>query len=465
MPKANPSSVSPAPSPLHDVGSDTPRPTLVRFRMVALATGIAVMLYLHRVCISPAGETIVEDLNIARDELDYVLGFFFWTYALAQLPAGWLGDRYGARWMLAAYLLLWSATTGLMALAPSLSVLLILRMSTGLFQAGAYPLAAGIVSRWIPVRSRGLASSFVAVGGRIGGALAPLLTVQLMLLWTWEADWFALPGDARAAASSWRPVMAVYGGLGCLLALVFVWLFRDRPEQHAGVNADELRLIREGDSAARSTPKAKNLPPPIKALVSSESMWMNCFVQFATNLGWALLVTKLPQYLSETFQTTQQDQGWMQSLPLAAGIIGLLLGGVFTDTATRLLGRRRGRSVALVISRLLTVAAFVALPYCDSAISATLLLSIVGFATDLGTPAIWAYGQDVGGEFVGSVVGWGNMWGNFGAAVSPMFFTFVITRAPQDSGWEYAFLACAAVNLLAAAAALRINAAVPLSRN
>jgi len=92
-------------------------------------------------------------------------------------------------------------------------------------------------------------------------------------------------------------------------------------------------------------------------------------------------------------------------------------------------------------------------------------LSIVGFATDLGTPAIWAYGQDVGGEFVGSVVGWGNMWGNFGAAVSPMFFTFVITRAPQDSGWEYAFLACAAVNLLAAAAALRINAAVPLSRN
>ena len=90
---------------------------------------------------------------------------------------------------------------------------------------------------------------------------------------------------------------------------------------------------------------------------------------------------------------------------------------------------------------------------------------LLGFATDLGTPAIWAYGQDVGGRFVGSVVGWGNMWGNFGAAVSPMFFTFVIERSPAEQGWQYAFYACAGINVLAAAAAYRVNAAVPLSRN
>jgi MFS family permease len=441
------------------------QPTRIRFRMVALATLIAVLLYLHRVCISPAGDTISQDLKISPQELDGVLASFFWTYALAQLPAGWLGDRFGARWMLGAYLLLWSCSTGLLALAPSITMLLILRLATGLFQAGAYPLAAGIVSRWVPLHSRGIASSLVAVGGRIGGALAPLLTIQLMLLWTYGSDWSNLPDDAIAAATSWRPVLALYGLLGCLVAGLFILLFRDHPSQHPAVNQQELDLIGLPEPAAGTQSDSNSSLPPIRQLVTSESMWMNCFVQFATNLGWALLVTKMPQYLKETFATSQQEQGWMQSLPLAAGIGGLLLGGVFTDVMTRTFGKRHGRSLALVVSRLLTVAVLLALPDCDSALNATLLLAVIGFATDLGTPAIWAYGQDVGGRFVGSVVGWGNMWGNFGAAVSPMFFTFVIERSPAEQGWQYAFYACAGINVLAAAAAYRVNAAVPLSRN
>lgn len=441
------------------------RPTRIRFRMVALATMIAVLLYLHRVCISPAGETISADLKISTSQLDGVLASFFWTYALAQLPAGWLGDRYGARWMLGAYLLLWSCSTGLLALAPSVSMLWFLRLATGLFQAGAYPLAAGIVSRWVPLQSRGIASSFVAVGGRIGGAIAPLLTIQLMLLWTYGSDWSSLPADASAAASSWRPVLGLYGILGCVMAGVFILLFRDRPSQHPAVNQQELELIGIAKPAAELPSGRQSQVPPIRELVKSESMWMNCFVQFATNLAWALLVTKMPQYLRETFAASQQQQGWMQSLPLAAGIGGLLLGGVFTDAMTRTFGKRHGRSLALVVSRLLTVAVLLALPACDSALTATLLLAVIGFATDLGTPAIWAYGQDVGGRFVGSVVGWGNMWGNFGAAVSPAFFSIVIRLSPADQGWHNAFYACAAVNVLAAAAAYRVNAAVPLSRN
>ena len=38
-----------------------------------------------------------------------------------------------------------------------------------------------------------------------------------------------------------------------------------------------------------------------------------------------------------------EQQGWMQSLPLAAGIIGLFLGGLFTDALTRRFGPRWGR--------------------------------------------------------------------------------------------------------------------------
>lgn len=152
----------------------------------------------------------------------------------------------------------------------------------------------------------------------------------------------------------------------------------------------------------------------------------------------------------------------MQSLPLAAGIIGLFLGGLFTDALTRSCGPRWGRSLAMSGSRLLVFVALAAVPFAGSAWTATLLLAVVGLATDLGTPAVWAFGQDVGGRFVGSAVGWANMWGNFGVAVSPAFFGWIVGASTSGTDWSLAFQACAAVNLLAAVAALGVNASKPL---
>lgn len=436
-------------------------PTRVRHGMILLATLVAVLLYLDRVCLSTAGTTVSADLKITKAQLDFLHSAFFWTYALGQLPAGWLGDRFGARWMLGSYIILWSLSTGLLGLAYSLNAVLLLRLACGLFEAGAYPLAASIVRRWVPITSRGLASSLIAVGGRLGGALAPILTIQLMLLWTSGSDWWTLPDDAKASLTSWRPVMGLYGVVGVVIGTVFLIWFRDWPQLHPSVNQAELNLI-QGSFVTPSVPVRRAEAPPVAAMIRSIPMWMNCFVQFAANLCWGFLVTKFPQYLEETFLTTQQNQGWLQSLPLAAGIVGLFLGGLFTDTLTRTFGLRWGRSLAMSLSRLLVVLALIAVPMAESAWSATICLAVVGLATDLGTPAVWAFGQDVGGRFVGSAVGWANMWGNFGVALSPPFIGWIVGMSAQGTGWKYAFLACAIVNLVAAVAALAVNAARPL---
>jgi MFS family permease len=434
--------------------------TRMRYLMILLATLVAVLLYLDRICISTAGASVAKDLGITRDQLNHLLGAFFWSYALGQLPAGWLGDRYGARWMLGLFIVLWSLSTGLLGFATTLAGVWWLRMSCGLFEAGAYPLAAGIVRRWVPLHSRGLASSLIAVGGRLGGALAPIATIQLMLWWTYGEQWSEIPKGAEAAVDSWRPVMMIYGGAGVLIAVIFVLFFRDWPEQHPLVNEAERRLIEPDSTAAAVRPSRSMELPPVGAMIRSLPMWMNCFVQFAANLGWAFLVTSLPLFLKDRFGTDQEDLGWLQSLPLAAGIGGLFVGGLFTDWLTRAFGLRWGRSVALATSRLLVVAAFLSVPFAKTDVQAALCLAIVGLATDLGTPACWAFGQDVGGRFVASAVGWANMWGNFGAALSPVFFGMFASGGQTD--WNVAFYACAAVNAIAAVASLGMNAARPL---
>ncbi len=130
------------------------------------------------------------------------------------------------------------------------------------------------------------------------------------------------------------------------------------------------------------------------------------FVQFASNFGWVFLITLMPRYLKEVHQVSQQAQGWMQSVPLAAGIVGLLVGGVLTDFVTKRWGLRYGRAILLVISRVIVGLAFVGCLYVSDPVQATLFLALVGFSTDLGIGAVWAYAQDVGGKNCGSVMGW-----------------------------------------------------------
>ena len=345
-------------------GSESPGKTRdyrIRYWMVLLAMSVAVLLYLDRICLSTASESVERDLGLSSDKLKWILGAFFWTYALAQLPAGWLGDRFGARWVLASYVALWSLSTALLGLAAGVTSLLVLRLACGLFEAGAYPVCAGIVRRWIPAAHRGLASGIVSVGGRLGGALAPVLTIELMLWWTYGQSSALLDANAEPAATSWRPVMFLYGGLGIFVAAVFAWLYRDSPRDHPLVTQRELAIITQDEpvAMARANPPVSTAPItgantaifddddrakpirtalPIYALVTSGSLWLMSFVQFASNFGWAFLVTLMPRYLSDVHHVSQQAQGWMQSLSLGAGIAGLLVGGRLTDVATRLWG-------------------------------------------------------------------------------------------------------------------------------
>jgi len=426
----------------------TPRPTSVRYGMVLATTLVAVMLYLDRVCLSIVGEQIQGDQELTEDQYALLLSSFFWAYAVFQLPAGWLGDRFGPRRILTAYLFLWSACTGLMGAVSGFGALLALRLGCGVFEAGAYPLAAGVVSRWVPAAARGRASSVVAVGGQIGAAVAPTLTLGLAV--------------AAGAADGWRRPFLIYGGVGVAGAVAYAVWFRDRPAQHPAVNAAEADLIAGGVPAAPPGPVGL---PPLRALVASRALWLNSFVQWCGNFGWVFIITLLPGYLKVVFDTSRPDQAFYQSLTLYAGIVGMLLGGLLTDFATRTLGLRWGRAVPMAASRVVVGLAYVACLWADTAVALTALMCVVAWATYVGTAPTWAWAQDVGGRHVGAVVGWANMWGNFGAAAVPLVYRALMAGYPDDpaAGGRVAFLLCAAAQAVAAVAALGVSAERPIT--
>jgi ACS family D-galactonate transporter-like MFS transporter len=71
------------------------RPTSVRWRIFLLVLLIVTINYVDRASLSVAMPTISKEFGIDAAAQGIILSSFFWTYALMQIPGGWLADRYG----------------------------------------------------------------------------------------------------------------------------------------------------------------------------------------------------------------------------------------------------------------------------------------------------------------------------------------------------------------------------------
>jgi nitrate/nitrite transporter NarK len=276
----------------------------------------------------------------------------------------------------------------------------------------------------------------------------------------------AFPKHVRKVyIAGWRPMLAIYGIAGVLVAAMFWLMFRNRPEEHPACNAAEAELIRAGRPPTTATTHSA---VPIRAILRSRSLWLCSLSQIGTNVGWIFLVSMLPRYLQEVHRVPIAQRGLMASIPLLVGWFGMLLGGSLTDRMTRWLGLRLGRALPMGLSRFLGMTAYLVclLPLSEwfgprwTPWVLTAAFSLVAFSTDLGVGAVWAFCQDVGGRHVGSIMGWGNMWGNLGAFATPPFLDWVLgTPAIR---WDLAFIVCAAGFLVAGVAALGVNATKPI---
>ena len=98
------------------------RPSSIRFAVAGLLTIMACLLYLDRYVVGIASESIRVNLKMTQSQMSWFLSAFFWSYALCQVPAGWLSDRFGPRRMLTFYILGWSLFTGLLGVATQVSM-------------------------------------------------------------------------------------------------------------------------------------------------------------------------------------------------------------------------------------------------------------------------------------------------------------------------------------------------------
>lgn len=418
----------------------------IRHRILATATMVAFLMYLDRICLAQiiSSDSFQNHIQLSPGEIDWVKGGFFWAYALAQVPAGWLSDRFGTRPLIAIYIAAWSLFTAATSFSWGFSTLLLARLGCGLAEAGYYPASSGMLTRWAHIEARGFASSLISWGGRVGGAVAPGLTAYVIL-----------------QAGDWRWAGWIYGAAGLIVAAGFWIVYRDHPRLHPRCNDAEIGLLAEG----RGEFLPLKDPPrrfPFRAACASLNLWMTNAVQFFTNIGWAFLILSLPDYLKKVKHLDEGMSGLITTGALTIGILALPIGGMITDVLSRRHGRRLGRMLPMSLTKFAAAACYLLALWMDSPWGMAFAFGLVAFFADIGLPAMWTTMQDISGKYQAQLFGWSNMWGNFGAGIQPVLFTAVLAAYDTNNDFHEGVWLCAAAFALAGVFALFVNAEKPV---
>jgi nitrate/nitrite transporter NarK len=273
------------------------------------------------------------------------------------------------------------------------------------------------------------------------------------------------PGKIRQVlGDGWPPVLMIYGVIGVVVAVIFFLFHRDTPRQHFLPNEAEAQLVEANEKL-----KEEGVPPmPASVLWSSiltdRSLWASSLVQFGTNFGWIILGNQLALYLFEVHRIPEgAERSLMASLPFFVALPTLIVGGWWTDWMTKHYGPRFGRAFPIASTRFATAAAFALCYFLDGAWPVVIALCVMSIVHDMGLPAIWGYNLDVGKRNVGLVLGWGNMWGNLGAFVSPIvLLPLTDAFATKKTGYDALFLVCCGVFIVIGFLSIFIDASKPI---
>jgi MFS transporter, ACS family, D-galactonate transporter len=373
----------------------------VRWWIAGLMWAAIAINYIDRTVLSAAAPRIQADFHLNAVEMGVVMSAFFWSYALLQLPAGWLADRIGQKKVLGFAVLWWSLATAATGLANSFRSLVALRVALGVGEAGAYPSNAGIASKWFPREERATVAGIFDSGSKLGGAIAlPLIAAML-------------------AAFDWKMTFALTGLLGIVWFVVWQVSFADSPGDHKRVNAAELAHIRRGQALE---PRALSVHVQWTKLFAHRNIWAMCIGFFMINYNSYFFITWLPTYLVKARGMTLMEMGWMASLPLLASIVVEIFAGWASDRvyASGRLSLTATRKLFLVVGLLMASGIGFA-AFAHSAAMTVLLLCIAKSGTTVAASQVWALPGDVApGNAVSLVAGVQNTVSNIGGVVGPI---------------------------------------------
>ncbi len=371
----------------------TDAPDRLRHVAVGLLVLAGCVNFIDRSAVSVALPAIRADLHLSEGEAGLLLSAFAWSYAVAQLPAGSLVDRLGARTALAGALAVWSCVQGASGLVGSLAQFIAARVMLGLGEAPMFVGGARVCADRFAPADRAVPMGLLNASASLGPAIAPLLLTPLML-------W-----------AGWRASFAALGAAGLLVAIAWAAIYRDLPAPAEG---------------------APRIAGPVQwgRLLRQRAVWGLLLGFGGTVYVTWLYVAWLPGYLAARWQMAAGTAALWSALPQFCGFLGAVGGGWLSDRLARTLDERAARQGPL-IAGLFASAGFSALAAVSN--TAPLALAAIAaalFSANVATTAGWALAASLApAGLIATVEAMANIGGSVGGSAAPLVTGYVVERS------------------------------------
>ena len=376
---------------------NTQRPTGTRHVVVAFMVTLAMVTYLDRACIGVMAPKISAEFGLDEGQMSWVFFSFIFAYAIFEIPTARWADTRGAKSVLTRIVTWWSLFTVITAGAFNYVSLLAARFLFGMGEAGAWPCVARVMSRWIPLRSRGTAKGIFFAGAYASATLTALLVTPLL------------------ERFSWRSILVVFGCVG--IVWVFAWQrwFRDEPTEHPATNDAERALILSDRPPAVPHPQGW---PFWKNLLRQRNVLLLCITYMPNCATFYFCITWLPTYLMKQHGFEKSELGMLSALPLGLSVITQFLGGYISDVVTKRSGIRAGRRLPGVLGYSLAAVFIVCAAVSTAPVAAAVLIGLAAGSCMLTTAPAWSTCIDIGREHSATVGATMNTSGQIAAMAS-----------------------------------------------
>ncbi|WP_063552542.1 MFS transporter [Burkholderia territorii] len=400
-------------------------PSRKRLIILALLFVTVVINYLDRSNLSIAAPALFKELNIDPVRAGLVFSAFGWTYALMQIPGGWLVDKISPRVLYAGALALWSAATVLLGFAGSFVGLIVLRLAVGALEAPAYPINNRVVTTWFPTRERAS-----AIGGYTSGQFVGLAFLTPVLAWL-------------QVHLGWHMVFVATGLAGIAWAAVWYAVYRE-PRAFRGINAAEIASIRDGgglvdleDRVAARSARTPSTWRDLGVVLGRRKLWGIYLGQFALNSTLWFFLTWFPTYLVKYRGMDFIKSGFLASLPFLAAFVGVLCSGLLSDWLMRR-GASQGFARKLpIISGLLISTCIIGANYATSTGWVIAFMTIAFFGNGFAS-ITWSLVSGLApARLLGLTGGVFNLVGNLAAIATPIVIGLLVDGADFSRAITY----------------------------
>jgi len=334
-------------------------------RIIPILTLGMLINYIDRTSVSFASLTMNEDVGISAAAFGFAAGAASLGYSLFEFPSNLALYRLGARRWLARIMITWGLAVAATCFVTGPTSYSILRFLLGAFEAGYFPGAAFLLTRWFPAghRTRALAwlSLGVPLGNMLGGPIASLVTHL----------------NGALGLAGWQWIFISEGAPACILGIILLLFIVNDPSEAKWLAPDE----REALTTALRTESRHQPKRHIRAALADVRVVLLVLVQFGFVLGGYGIAIWLPQIL-KGYSLSTSTIGWLAAVPYMFSSVAML-------TWARQADRRGGSAVNLVIACSVSAAGLIMSTLFHSLTMALVSLTIALIGSDSARGIFW----------------------------------------------------------------------------